>query len=348
MNILFLTPKYTPALGGVETHVQKVSRELLKKGHHITIITSQTDAVLPLSEEIDGVSVYRIPLEISQQKIATWRWIKVNQALFQTADRVHVHDVGWWLLPVVPIVQHKLSTTFHGWEGRWPIRWQAKLHRWVLAKLSKKTIHIGSWIQEFYWDKPSMTLFGGVDRRRILVVETQKKPKDKKILKIVFIGRLVKENDIASYCHFLDVLNEKQIGFRVHWVGDGPWRTTCEKYGKVLGMVTQPKEFLIKADVVFASSYLSILLARSMGKPVWAMYSQPLKQRYLTSLPNKEAMVIAGTADELLQATYDEQAMSWKPVVISPRYLTDWPPTWKEVATAYETLWQSMSNDEKK
>lgn len=348
MNILFLTPKYTPALGGVETHVQKICHELLKKGHCISIITGQTDQALLLTEVIDGVSVYRIPFELSQQKFTTWRWIKANQALFKTADRVHVHDVGWWLLPVVPLVRQKLCTTFHGWEGRWPIRWQAKLHRWVLAKLSQKTIHIGNWIQEFYWDTPSLTLYGGVDRRNTAIQKTHKKHKSINILKIVFIGRLVKENDIASYCHFLDILREKQIAFRVQWVGDGPWRKTCEKYGKVLGMVTQPKEFLVKADVVLASSYLSILLARSIGKPVWTMYSQSLKQKYLTSLPNKDAMVIAGTADELVQATYDEQAMCWKSAAITSFHSKDWPPTWKEVATAYETLWESVTNHEKK
>jgi glycosyltransferase involved in cell wall biosynthesis len=347
MKILFITPKYIPALGGVETHVQKVSLALKKRGHHITIITAQSSKEMALTEDIDGVCIYRIPIEITQQKIATWQWIKANSAIFETADIVHVHDVGWWLLPVLPLIRPKLYITFHGWEGRWPIRWQAKLHRWILSKLSKKTIHIGNWIQEFYWDKPSIVLYGGVDRRNTAVQENQTKHKSKNILKLVFIGRLVKENDIASYCQYLDVLREKQIAFRIHWVGDGPWRKTCEKYGRVLGMVTKPKEFLVRADVVLASSFLSILLARSMGKPVWAMYSQPLKQKYLESLPNKEAMVVAGSADELVQATYDEKAKSWNPAVIASQYSKDWPPTWREVATAYETLWQSTTNHEK-
>ncbi len=337
MKIVFITPKYIPSIGGVETHVQKVSNQLVARGHQVIVVTSQTQIDQPLAENIDSIKVLRIPMEFHKQKIETWRWIIQNGKIFVEANVVHAHDVVWWLMPLIPMIRKKLFATFHGWEGQWPIRW----HRLLLAKLSKKTIHIGAWIGELYWDRPSLVLYGGVDRRSKHSIKTQLKPKHTKILKLVFIGRLVKENDIALYCHFLAYLHDQNIGFRMQWIGGGAWKAECEKYGSVTGMVKTPEDHVAKADVVLASSYLSILLARSLGKPVWSLYSNHLKQRYLETLPNTEAMLLASSPMNLFDLAYDAPRKAWKNTTTTKHYSQNWPPTWEEVATEYEKLWNT-------
>ncbi len=340
MKIFFISPKYYPSIGGVETHVQKVAEQLSARGHQLTVVTTQSALAEPLEENTNSIKILRLPRQCDRQKKLTWQWLWSKKELFFSTDVVQAHDVGWWILPILPLIYRKLFITFHGWEGRWPIRWQAKLHRWFFAKASRKTVHIGAWIQEFYWDKPHLTLYGGVDRRKIARQINQKKTKHKKILNIVFIGRLVKENDIALYCQFLDLLQHKNQAFRIVWLGEGASRSQCEQYGFVTGMIEKPEFVLKKADVVFASSYLSILLARSLGKPVWSLYSHKLKQRYLETLPNTAGMTIAGNASDLYHSVYDEVVNNWRSSAITAHYSPTWPPTWEEVASAYEKLWQ--------
>lgn len=341
MRIVFVSPRYHPSIGGVETHVQKVAEQLIARGHQVTVFTTQNTPEELLVETINLVDVMRLPRQFHKQKKLTWQWIWSNRSQFISADVVHAHDVGWWILPILPWIFRKLYMTFHGWEGHWPIRWQAKLHRWIFAKVSRKTVHIGAWIQEFYFDQPNLILYGGVDRKRLVKVNNQINTKHKKILNIVFIGRLVRENDIALYCELLDLFKLKNRPYRMIWLGDGAGRSQCEKYGMVTGMIDKPEKVLMKADVVFASSYLSILLARSLGKPVWSLYSHKLKQRYLETMPNTKSMTIAGSASDLYPLVFNDANNCWRTTAISTHYTQEWPPTWEEVAVAYEKLWQS-------
>lgn len=58
MRIAQVCPYFHPHIGGVETHVMDISRELVRRGHEVTVATSRY-APLPRVEEIDGLSVHR-------------------------------------------------------------------------------------------------------------------------------------------------------------------------------------------------------------------------------------------------------------------------------------------------
>lgn len=59
MHILQLTDLYRPVIGGLERHVETLSRELVRLGHTVTVVTLQTDDN-PAEEMLDGVHVIRI------------------------------------------------------------------------------------------------------------------------------------------------------------------------------------------------------------------------------------------------------------------------------------------------
>lgn len=339
MEIVFVTPKYAPSVGGVETHVQRVATDLQRRGHKVVVLTTQTGDE-PVGDLIDGVEVVRMPKVVIGSKIKTWQWLWQQRVTLVDADVVHVHDVGWWLLPVLPLIQKKLFVTFHGWEGEWPIRWQAKLHRWLLSVVAQRTVHIGDWIAQYYWDEPSLVLYGGVDAPIRVTNKTQITNKGKKVIRIVFLGRLTNENAIAEYCKLSKQMLQKKLPFSLSWVGDGPQAKQCKKLGMVTGMVDKPETYVAKADVVWASSYLSILLARSLGKPVWGLWQHQLKRDYLQSLPNKEAMFMADSATSLLEQVVSDSGKQWRTAAISQHFSKNWPPTWHTIATQYEQLWQ--------
>lgn len=59
MRIVQLTDFYRPIIGGLERHVETLSRELVGLGHSVTVVTLQTGDQ-PTNETIDGVRVIRI------------------------------------------------------------------------------------------------------------------------------------------------------------------------------------------------------------------------------------------------------------------------------------------------
>lgn len=59
MHILQLSDFYRPVIGGLERHVETLSRELIRLGHTVTVVTLQTGE-LPAEETLDGVRVIRI------------------------------------------------------------------------------------------------------------------------------------------------------------------------------------------------------------------------------------------------------------------------------------------------
>ena len=60
MRIAQVSPWFYPHLGGVESHVMSLSRELASRGHEVTVITTRDDPLAPESETIDGVRVVRV------------------------------------------------------------------------------------------------------------------------------------------------------------------------------------------------------------------------------------------------------------------------------------------------
>jgi glycosyltransferase involved in cell wall biosynthesis len=59
MHILQLTDFYRPVIGGLERHVETLSRELIRLGHTVTVVTLQTGDD-PADETLDGVHIIRI------------------------------------------------------------------------------------------------------------------------------------------------------------------------------------------------------------------------------------------------------------------------------------------------
>jgi glycosyltransferase involved in cell wall biosynthesis len=59
MHILQLTDFYRPVIGGLERHVETLSRELVRLGHTVTVVTLQTGDE-PAEETLDGVHILRI------------------------------------------------------------------------------------------------------------------------------------------------------------------------------------------------------------------------------------------------------------------------------------------------
>ncbi len=102
MRILQVIPYFAPAwaYGGPPRLTYELSRELVRRGHSVTVLTSDTlDAsrrIKPLTEELDGIDVHRLP---NLSNILAWKgqmFLPVGTVPFLRArlkefDVVHVH-----------------------------------------------------------------------------------------------------------------------------------------------------------------------------------------------------------------------------------------------------------------
>jgi len=337
-KIVQITPFFKPHLGGVETHVEKITQLLVAQKNQVTILTIQHSPDLKLVEKFAGAEVYRLPFIAINQKMATWRWMWSQRKQLQAADIIQIHDLVWWLYPFYFFYRQKMAITFHGWEGEFPVPLKNKIQRFLASKLVTATIHIGAWIQEFYWDKPDSVIYGGAETTHL----ENSYQIQKNSINCAYIGRLEAVNEIERYVMLIKNL-KKNLTVKMTWVGDGSYRVACQKIGKVTGMIDQPSNYLQTADYVFANSYLSILEAQSMGKVVVALYSHKLKQRYLESYPGSEYLIMAtdplDAQVKIEELIIDRQKFS---VLSSNGQKFARTQTWEKVLHSYEEIWNTF------
>ncbi len=347
MKIIQISPSFLPHKGGVEAHVQKVSEALIAFGHQVEIISWEEGCLVNKAyqhkqwqTQITAVDQIDDKLEVTN-KLSVWKQIYAFLPLLKSADVIQVHDVAWWLLPVWPFLYRKIFITFHGWEGIYPVPWKNIWQRKFFGQFAKGVVHVGHFIQKFYGDKPDLVTYGGVDPQ-LNFPKRQLKPKQ---FSIVFTGRLVEENEIEKYFETIEYLRQTNTHIKVVWVGDGPYHQLCAQVGKVTGMIDQKSimRYLQTADLVFASSYLSILTAQAMGKLVVAFFSHALKASYLRDYPGAKFMILAKEPRKLVkQLNHLSGSQQQKMSRDASRWANQ--QTWPKLAEAYLALWRQKLN----
>jgi len=61
LRILHVTARYPPYVGGIETHTREVARRLARRGHRVTVLTTDPVGDLPGREMDETVEVLRVP-----------------------------------------------------------------------------------------------------------------------------------------------------------------------------------------------------------------------------------------------------------------------------------------------
>jgi glycosyltransferase involved in cell wall biosynthesis len=92
MKILIALTYYKPHISGLTHYADRLSRVLVTRGHHVTILTSQYDHSLPTRENHQGVHVVRVPVMMRVSKgviMPTIGWYATRFAL--THDVINLH-----------------------------------------------------------------------------------------------------------------------------------------------------------------------------------------------------------------------------------------------------------------
>jgi len=59
VKVLYVTHRYPPHTGGIETHVEALATRMVDRGHDVTVLAADRDTSLPTTDQIDGVTVRR-------------------------------------------------------------------------------------------------------------------------------------------------------------------------------------------------------------------------------------------------------------------------------------------------
>jgi glycosyltransferase involved in cell wall biosynthesis len=92
MKILVVLTYYLPHISGLTIYAERLSKALVKRGHQVTVLTSQFDKSLPREETIDGVRIVRAPVlfRISKGVIMPSFGRLANRLAIRT-DVIHLH-----------------------------------------------------------------------------------------------------------------------------------------------------------------------------------------------------------------------------------------------------------------
>lgn len=313
MRILFLTRFYWPHVGGVEKHVAGLSREMIKRGNDIAVLTERYDSNLKSKELKNNTKIIRFnyPHIKFIGLLYIWYWLFKNRSLIERSDIIHCHDVFVWYLPFRFLYPGKpVYTTFHGWEGVYPIPWKNVVLKRLSAWLSWGNICVGEYIEKYYGIKADNITYGAVK-----IPKRMAKKEDK----ILFLGRLAKDTGLPK---FLEFLKEGSGGIRsrmsVDFCGDGPMASICSKYGIVHGFI-DPSDLLSKAKICVPTGYLSALEAFANKCQVLVFFENPLKRDYWEMTPFYK----------FIESKDTRRAFEWTK-----------KQSWEKLADLYISLWK--------
>lgn len=370
MNIFFVSPSIALNKGGVERHVLEVAKRLAKN-NKVTIVTeasnvektsisstyhsgfdSDSEAKVEKStgkssffvrKKIENINVlyFDFGKEGFKKKFIIWRKMLQLAPLIGGADVIHCHDVFVWVLPLRIIFPFKrIYVTFHGYEG-YPIASKAKLIRKVSKFLSNGSINVGNFIEKWYGTKGDKITFGAVDES-----EFKKKPdsipvKSDMGVRIAFIGRLERINCLPQLLDALRLLRRKRVNFILECYGDGSMVNQCMKMGKVFTQRADFQQHIASSDLIFSSSYLSILEGLINKKRVLSLYDNPLKRDYLFLTPFSHYISISSNSKELAREIESSIESKTKyNADIEKGYSWAKKQTWDALTQEYLSLWK--------
>ena len=257
LRIAMVTEFAYPVLGGIPEHVHNLSRELARRGHDVTVLTSR--APIPLrrrARNIDRENLVRhgyrtVRLGMTMPVVSNGSVSRVTVGLrvkpkvaaaLEGMDVVHCQGMA---PPMIPLWAMRTSRapanvgTFHTYfeGGHWGYRWFFAYVRNTIARTDRLIAVSDACVQALrpWFPQRFDVIPNGVDTDLYRpLAEGEGRPAGPP--RILFVGRFDSRNRLDVLLAAARVLKDEGHDFVVQIVGDGPLRRRYQRQARALGV----------------------------------------------------------------------------------------------------------------
>ncbi len=251
MKVLQQCMYFPPEVGGLESHVYYLCRELVRMGHEVTMVTSRSKPGVPAHETMEGIRVIRTWFPARNTlgwSVHTMASIPTYLPVARKADMLHVQDFASGPPAMMARARyHKpmvmtLHTSHFLRLARKPL-WQPVLRRiiraadWLLAASEEiRDVALG-----LYPHPRAESVTNGVDTSMFRAVSPAL-PRRDGAYRVIVPRRLFEKNGVEYFVRAMPLLRaEADVDALI--VGDGPLRAQLEALAAELG-VAEHVQFL--------------------------------------------------------------------------------------------------------
>ncbi|HET9986407.1 MAG TPA: glycosyltransferase family 4 protein [Longimicrobiales bacterium] len=245
MKILQQCMYFPPEVGGLESHVYYLCRDLVRLGHEVTMVTSRSKPEAPEREVMEGINVVRTwfpgkhTLGWSLHTVAS---IPIYERLAREADVLHAQDFASG--PPAMLAKHRfgkpLVLTLHTSHflrlAKKPL-WRPVLRQiiasadWLLAA-SEELRDVGL---SLYPHPRAEALTNGVDTDMFRPVPGSLPPTPPGTRRVIVPRRLFPKNGVEYFVRAVPLIRAEE-DVEAILVGDGPERPRLEALARELGV----------------------------------------------------------------------------------------------------------------
>ncbi len=297
LHILMLNYEFPPLGGGASPCSFEIAKGYVKSGHDVDVVTMSFKG-LPAFENVNGISVYRVPCLRSKKEIChPWEQLSYifsakkflkNHLKSNSYDINHTHfiiptgSISLWLKKRynLPYILTSHGSDVLGYNKRFRYIYPLVERKWKEIIREAKIITAPSQflidkIKDISQEGKFMVIPNGIDPEKFKPMKKEKK--------ILVVARLFPNKGVQDILDALTVLSFKDNGWKVDIIGDGPYRSKLEKKAQQNGLVDvvtfhgwvdnnsqAMKDFYGKASIFISASYfesfgLTLLEAISAG-----------------------------------------------------------------------------------
>lgn len=298
LNILMVTPRFFPEMGGIETHVYEVSRRLVEQGCNVSVLTTDRSGQCPDQEVVKGAQIIRVPAWPKERDYYVAPDI-YQRILSSKIDLLHVQGYHTFvpLIAMVAALRRRLPyvLTFHSGghssKLRNALRWPQ--HR-TLAPFVRRAAHLIG-VSQFEADFFSQRM--SVSRRRFSVIRNGAQMPEVEATSvemtnaplIISVGRLERYKGHHRLISALPHLVAQMPDVQVRILGEGPYKPELTALAARLGVADRvtiagiaPADRAGMANLLAGGS-LVVLLSDYEAHPVMVMEALALGRRVLVT-----------------------------------------------------------------
>lgn len=297
-RVLMVTPRYFPAVGGVETHVDQVARRLVAAGAAVTVLTTDPSGRLPRHEQRADVRIERVRAWPARRDYYFAPGIYGVMARGGW-DLVHCQSYHTLVAPLAMLAAAQLRlpyiVTFHGGGHSSRLRNAIRQPQWALLRpllaraarlVAIARFEIGLYSQRLRLPRERFVLIpNGADLPT--VPPTSQSATSGRL--IASVGRLERYKGHHRVLQALPRVLERHPDARLRIVGVGPYEATLRQMAQQLGVAERveiggiPPTDRHGMAALMSSAALVTLLSEYETHPIAALEALALRRPVLVA-----------------------------------------------------------------